>query len=42
MVFHWTLSDGKSPQVSRILLSILAVIIIIIIFIELYTRMDKP
>ena len=26
MVFHWTLSDSKSPQVSRILLSILTVL----------------
>ena len=26
MVFHWSLSDNKSPQVSRILLSILAVL----------------
>ena len=26
MVFHWSLSDGKSPQVSRTLLSILAVL----------------
>ena len=26
MVFHWSLSDSKSPQVSRILLSILAVL----------------
>ena len=26
MVFHWCLSDTKSPQVSRILLSILAVL----------------
>ena len=26
MVFHWRLSDGKSPQVSRTLLSILAVL----------------
>ena len=25
MVFHWSLSDNKSPQVSRTLLSILAV-----------------
>ena len=25
MVFHWRLSDSKSPQISRILLSILAV-----------------
>ena len=25
MVFHWRLSDSKSPQVSRTLLSILAV-----------------
>ena len=25
MVFHWSLNDSKSPQVSRILLSILAV-----------------
>ena len=24
MIFHWTLSDSKSPQVSRTLLSILA------------------
>ena len=27
MVFHWSLSDSKSPQVSRILLSILIVLI---------------
>ena len=26
MVFHWSLSDSKSPQVSRILLSLLAVL----------------
>ena len=26
MVFHWSLSDGKSPQFSRTLLSILAVL----------------
>ena len=26
MVFHWSLSDSKSPQVSRTLLSILAVL----------------
>ena len=26
MVFHWSLSDSKSPQVSRILLSILVVL----------------
>ena len=26
MAFHWTLSDSKSPQVSRILLSILAIL----------------
>ena len=26
MVFHWSLSDSKSPQVSRILLSIIAVV----------------
>ena len=26
MVFHWRLSDNKSPQVSRILLSIMAVL----------------
>ena len=26
MVFHWSLSDSKSPHVSRILLSILAVL----------------
>ena len=26
MVFHWSLSDSKSPQVSRALLSILAVL----------------
>ena len=26
MVFHWSLSDNKSPQVSRTLLSILAVV----------------
>ena len=33
MVFHWGLSDSKSPQVSRTLLSILAVIIVIVIII---------
>ena len=27
MVFHWTLSDSMSPQVSRTLLSILAVLV---------------
>ena len=26
MIFHWSLSDSKSPQVSRIFLSILAVL----------------
>ena len=26
MIFHWRLSDSKSPQVSRTLLSILAVL----------------
>ena len=26
MVFHWSLSDSKSPQVSRILLSVLAIL----------------
>ena len=26
MVFHWSLGDSKSPQVSRTLLSILAVL----------------
>ena len=26
MVFHWSLSDSKSPQVSRTLLSILAIL----------------
>ena len=26
MVFHWSLSDSKSPQVSRTILSILAVL----------------
>ena len=26
MAFHWSLSDNKSPQVSRTLLSILAVL----------------
>ena len=26
MVFHWSLSDSKSPQVSRTLFSILAVL----------------
>ena len=26
MVFHWSLSDGKSPQVSRTLLSILTIL----------------
>ena len=42
MVIHWSLTDSKSPQVSRILLSILAVLknaviwtIIIIIIISI-------
>ena len=26
MVFHWSLSDSKSPQVSRTFLSILAIL----------------
>ena len=26
MVFHWSFSDSKSPQVSRTLLSILAIL----------------
>ena len=29
MVFHWSLSDSKSPQVSRTLLSILAVLVVV-------------
>ena len=33
MVFHWSLSDSKSPQVSRTLLSILAVLNNVIIWI---------
>ena len=32
MVFHWSLSDSKSPQVSRTLLSILAVLNNIVIW----------
>ena len=31
MVFYWTLSDSKSPQVSRTLLSILAVLNIVVV-----------
>ena len=34
MVFNWSLSDSKSPQVSRTHLRILAIIIIIIIIIN--------
>ena len=30
MVFHWSLSDSKSPQVTRTLLNIIIIIIIII------------
>ena len=33
MVFHWSLTDSKSPQASRTRFRILAVIIIIIIII---------
>ena len=33
MVFHWSLSDSKSPQVSRTLLSILAVLNNIVVWI---------
>ena len=32
MVFHWRLGDSKSPQVSRTLLSILAVFIITVVW----------
>ena len=47
MVFHWSLSDNKSPQVSRTLLNILTdlnnavvwvVFIIIIIIIIIYSE----
>ena len=33
MVFHWSLSDSKSPQVSRTLLSILAVLNNVVVWI---------
>ena len=33
MVFHWILSDSKSPQVSRTLLSILAVLNNVVVWI---------
>ena len=33
MVFHWSLSDSKSPQVSRALLSILAVLNNVVVWI---------
>ena len=33
MVFHWSLSDSKSPQVSRTRLSILAVLSIAVVWI---------
>ena len=32
MVFHWSLSDSKSPQVSRTLLRILAVLNIVVVW----------
>ena len=32
MVFHWSLSDSKSPQVSRTLLSILAILNIAVVW----------
>ena len=32
MLFHWSLSDSKSPQVSKILLSILAALNIAVIW----------
>ena len=38
MVFHWSLGDSKSPQVSRPRLMILAIIIIIIIIIIIYLK----
>ena len=37
MVFHWRLSDSKSPQVSRTLLSIVA-ILNIVVFWMVFTR----
>ena len=37
MVFHWSLSDSKSPQVSKIRLSILAVVSNAVVWI-VYTR----
>ena len=38
MVFHWSLSDSKSPQVSRTLLSILAVFNNVVVWI-VFTRL---
>ena len=34
MVFHCCLSDSKSPQVSRTLLSILAVLLLLLLFVS--------
>ena len=34
MVFHWSLSDSKSPQVSRTLFSILFVVVVWMVFIH--------
>ena len=36
MVFHWSLSDSKCPQVPKILLSIIITIIIIVLFSEFF------
>ena len=41
MVFHCSLSDSKSPQVSRTRLRILAVLIIIIIIIIIFRKTDN-
>ena len=41
MVFHWSLSDSKSPQVSRTLLGILAVLSIVVWMVSIYPPASK-
>ena len=41
MVFHWSLIDSKSPQVSRTLLSILAVLNNVVVWM-VFTRPPTP
>ena len=42
MVFHWSLSDSKSPQVPRTRLRIITIIIFIIIIIIIIIIINHP